>query len=187
MMSQWPVIIVMSPFFAGLIAAILGLYKKSLTLPTVIIGLIISVIAALKTASLVVANGPLRYKLAGWSYEKFPVGIEYNIDHLNITVLVMITVVALLVAIFSKHSIIKECPENLVSFYVLFSLLITGLTGITITDDAFNLYVMIEIAALSSYALIAFGKARAYLATFNYLIMGSIGACFYLLGVGYVF
>ena len=62
-----------------------------------------------------------------------------------------------------------------------------GLLGITITGDIFNLYVFMEIAALSSYALLAYGKKRATMASFNYLIMGTMGACLYLLGVGFVF
>ena len=66
-------------------------------------------------------------------------------------------------------------------------MLISGLVGITITGDAFNLYVLFEICALSSYALLAAGGKRAVLATFYYLLIGTIGACFYLIGVAYLF
>jgi len=62
-----------------------------------------------------------------------------------------------------------------------------GLLGMTVTGDAFNLYVLLEIASLASYALIALGEDGAPLASFNYVIMGTIGACFYLLGVGYLY
>ncbi len=62
-----------------------------------------------------------------------------------------------------------------------------GLLGMTVTGDAFNLYVLLEIASLASYALIAMGEDGAPLASFNYVIMGTIGACFYLLGVGYLY
>jgi NADH:ubiquinone oxidoreductase subunit 2 (subunit N) len=57
----------------------------------------------------------------------------------------------------------------------------------TITNDAFNLYVLLEISSLTSYALIAIGSKRAVLSAFNYVIMGTIGASFYLLGVGYLY
>ena len=66
-------------------------------------------------------------------------------------------------------------------------LLISGLVGITITGDAFNLYVLFEICALSSYSLLASGGRKTYLATFYYLLIGSIGALFYLIGVAYLF
>ena len=187
MSSQWPVLIVVAPLLFGLFAAIVGSFKKNWALPTIIVGLIISLWSAIQTAFIVAEKGQIIYKLAGWSSDRFPIGIEYMVDHLNAIVLIMITAVSLFVAIYSKHSVDKECPENKTAFYTLFSLLVTGLTGMTITGDAFNLYVMLEVSALSSYALIAFGRSRAYLATFNYVIMGSIGACFYLLGVGYVF
>ena len=52
---------------------------------------------------------------------------------------------------------------------------------------SFNLYVFLEIASLTAYALIAIGEDGAPLASFNYIIMGTIGACFYLLGVGYLY
>ena len=67
----------------------------------------------------------------------------------------------------------------------LYFLLFAGLVGITITGGV-NLYVF-EICALSSYSLLALGGRRAYLATFFYLLIGSIGACFYLIGIGYLF
>ena len=98
-----------------------------------------------------------------------------------------VAVVSFLVAIFSKHAVEKELPDRIAHYYTLFVLLVTGLLGMTITGDAFNLYVLVEIAALTSYALLAMGKGRAYMSTFNYVIMGTIGACFYLLGVGYLY
>ena len=70
----------------------------------------------------------------------------------------------------------------LVSFYRLL-----GLAGITLTGDAFNLYVLIEVAALTGYGLIALGSNRAAAATFTYVILGTIGASLYLLGVGYLY
>ena len=37
----------------------------------------------------------------------------------------------------------------------------TGLLGMTATGDAFNVFVFLEISSLSSYALIAMGRADA--------------------------
>jgi multicomponent Na+:H+ antiporter subunit D len=59
--------------------------------------------------------------------------------------------------------------------------------GIVVTGDAFNLYVLLEIAAITGYALLAMGEDRAPLASLNYVFMGTIGACFYLLGIGYLY
>nr|QNO53869.1 F(420)H(2) dehydrogenase subunit N [Methanosarcinales archaeon ANME-1 ERB6] len=73
------------------------------------------------------------------------------------------------------------------SFYVVFQLLVTGLCGIIVTGDIFNLYVFLEIASLAAYALIAAAGGRSLKASYNYVIMGSIGACFYLLGAGFLY
>jgi multicomponent Na+:H+ antiporter subunit D len=91
-------------------------------------------------------------------------------------------------AIYSKRSVEHEIAEKkLVSFYVIFQLLVTGLCGIAVTGDMFNLYVFLEIASLAAYALIASAGGRALKASYNYLIMGSIGACFFLLGIGFLY
>ena len=58
----------------------------------------------------------------------------------------------------------------------------------TLAGDAFNLYVLLEVASLTGYALVAMGRdRRAAMSAFNYIIMGTIGASFYLLGVGYLY
>lgn len=183
MSAQLPLLIVVIPLFTALFVTIFGWKNSKFSLPITIAGLSVSAYCSIITLINVVNIGPLQYKLGNWPP---PFGIEYAIDHLNAMVLAIISVVSLLTAIYSKEGIKKELPDNISSFYTLFLLLVTGLLGITITGDAFNLYVLLEIAALSSYALLAFGKGRAYISTFNYLIMGTIGACFYLIGVGYL-
>ena len=60
-------------------------------------------------------------------------------------------------------------------------LCLTGLLGVTITGDAFNIFVFLEISSLSTYVLIATGvrqDRRALTAAYNYLILGTIGATF---------
>ncbi len=81
----------------------------------------------------------------------------------------------------------RTFPKKLGPFYTLYVLQVTGLLGIVVTGDAFNLYVLLEIVALTGYALIAMGEDRAPLAALNYVYMGTIGACFYLLGIGYLY
>jgi multicomponent Na+:H+ antiporter subunit D len=129
-------------------------------------------------------SGTIHYRLGSWAP---PFGIEYVVDHLNAMMLVLISTIALVVAIYSKRSVEKELPEKAVYFYTLFLLQVTGFLGIVITGDLFNLYVFLEIAALSGYALIAVGEDGAPLATFRYIVLGTVGASFYLLGVGYIY
>ena len=183
-MSQLPILIVVVPLFAALAISFVGLVNRKLCLPLAVLAMAMSLTASAGTLYRVLGEGVIRYRLGGWPP---PFGIEYVIDHLNAMVLVLVSFVGLAAAVYSKRSIEEEMPEKIPQFYTLFVLLVTGLLGITITGDAFNLYVLLEIAALTSYALIAAGKGRAQLSSFNYLIMGTIGACFYLLGVGHLY
>jgi multicomponent Na+:H+ antiporter subunit D len=129
-------------------------------------------------------EGVIHYYVGSWLP---PWGIELVVDHLNAMMLVLITGSSLLVAIYSKRSLEAELPDKTVYFYTLFLLQVTGFAGIVITGDVFNLFVFLEIASLSGYALIASGEEGAPLAAFRYLILGTVGACFYLLGVGYLY
>jgi multicomponent Na+:H+ antiporter subunit D len=128
--------------------------------------------------------GVIRYRLGGWLP---PFGIEYVIDHLNAMMLILLSLISLVVAIYSKWSVEREIPEKVVYFYTMYLLQVTGFLGIVITGDLFNLYVFLEVSSLAGYALIAIGEDGAPMACFRYIVMGTIGACLYLLGVGYIY
>ncbi|MBM4330860.1 MAG: monovalent cation/H+ antiporter subunit D family protein [Deltaproteobacteria bacterium] len=143
-----------------------------------------SLVCALILLHGVLTQGTIHYHLGGWFP---PWGIEYVIDPLNGFIAVVVCATGFLVTLFSKESVEKELPDKKTRFYTIYLLLFTGLMGIVVTGDLFNLFVFLEIASLAAYALIAIGKDDAPLASFNYIIMGTIGAIFYLLGVGYLY
>jgi len=189
MTGQLPIIVILGPLLAAILAAFAGWFRPKLSHPLVVLGLAISFAAALKLVFIVADTGAQKYWLGGWGTKQSygVVGIQITVDTLNTLLLVAVSGIALLTALYAKRLVDTELAGRQRYFYALFSLLVAGLLGITITGDIFNLYVFMEIAALSSYALIAYGKGRAYMASFNYLIMGTVGACLYLLGVGFVF
>ncbi|MGH1440356.1 MAG: monovalent cation/H+ antiporter subunit D family protein [Cellvibrionaceae bacterium] len=129
----------------------------------------------------------IRYQLGGWMA---PTGIEYYIDSLNAALLMIISLISTLTLVYAKPTVEKEVakPRHYL-FYAGWLMCLTGLLGIVITGDAFNVFVFLEISSLSMYMLIALGKERrqALLAAFRYLIMGSIGASFILLGIGFLY
>ena len=131
----------------------------------------------------------ISYLWGGWTLDSFPrgVGIEFLADILGILITLVVLGVGLIVSFYSKLPVREETPGKEPLFYTLFLLQITGLAGICLTGDAFNLYVLIEVAALTGYGLIAMGSSRAAAATFNYVMLGTIGASLYLLGVGYIY
>jgi multicomponent Na+:H+ antiporter subunit D len=129
-------------------------------------------------------KGTIHYSLGGWPP---PFGIEYVVDHLNAMMLVLISGISLTVAVYSRRSVEVEVRGSAGYFFTLFLLQVSGFLGIVITGDLFNLYVFLEIASLAGYALIAVGEDGAPFACFRYILMGTIGACFYLLGIGYIY
>ncbi len=183
MAEHMSALIVIIPLLSALCITLFMVFKKNFSWHITVLALAGSTYCAIRVLFSVLKNGTQHYYMGNWQP---PFGIEYVVDHLNGLVLVMVSGISLLVAIYSKASIQKELSDKTIPYYTLFLLLVTGLLGITITGDVFNLYVLLEISALTSYALIALGQKRAYFSAFNYLILGSIGACFYLLGVGFL-
>ncbi|MBS1229362.1 MAG: dehydrogenase/oxidoreductase [Proteobacteria bacterium] len=134
----------------------------------------------------VAADGAISYHIGNWQP---PWGIEYRIDRLNSFVLVLVSGIAAVVLPYSRASVEREIPrESHYLFYAMLGLCFTGLLGITITGDAFNLFVFLEISSLSTYVLIALGRdRRALTASYQYLIMGSIGATFIVIAIGLLY
>jgi multicomponent Na+:H+ antiporter subunit D len=134
----------------------------------------------------VMTTGLISYELGGWDA---PWGIEYRIDKLNAFLLLIISGISTVVLIAAQSSISTEISKDKQTyFYVLYLLSLTGMLGIVATGDAFNVFVFLEISSLSAYALIAMGnKRQALWASYQYLIMGTIGATFILIGIGLLY
>jgi multicomponent Na+:H+ antiporter subunit D len=133
----------------------------------------------------VLTGDPISYRLGGW---KPPYGIEYRVDVFNAFVLMLVSVVGAVIMPFARRSVAFEVDEGRQAwFYCMYLLCLAGLLGIAITGDAFNAFVFLEISSLATYVLIAAGRdRRALLASYQYLIMGTIGATFYVIGVGFL-
>jgi multicomponent Na+:H+ antiporter subunit D len=130
--------------------------------------------------------GALSYMLGDWAA---PWGIEYRIDMVNAFLLVIVTTIGSLVIPYAHASVEAEvAAPRVYLFYCMYLLNLAGLLGIVMTGDVFNLFVFLEISSLSSYVLISLGKdRRALTAAYRYLVMGTIGATFYVIGVGLMY
>jgi len=182
--EQAPVLTILTPLIAAFLCPLLGQWKRGTAYFWTVAALFLCALFSVDTLFSVISGGTIHYHLGGWAP---PFGIEYVVDHLNAMMLVIISVISLVVAVYSYQSIQQELPGRAVFFYSVFLLQVAGFLGIVITGDLFNLYVFLEIASLAGYALIAIGEDGAPLATFRYIVMGTIGASFYLLGVGYIY
>ena len=130
--------------------------------------------------------GPISYSLGGW---QAPIGVEYRIDTLSAYLLMIVSAISCVVLLAARTSINREISERKhAPFYVLYMMCLAGMLGIIATGDVFNLFIFVEIAALSSYALIAMGQdRRALTASLSYLLVGTLGATFILIGIGLMY
>lgn len=128
----------------------------------------------------------ISYAMGGWPA---PFGIELSVDAFNSLLLVLTTGASTLALLGARTSIAGlMSPSREPLFYAAWLITLAGLCGIAITGDAFNVFVFMEISSLATYLLIAAGPSRrALTASFKYLIMGTAGATFYLIGVGMVY
>ncbi|MEJ2182418.1 MAG: monovalent cation/H+ antiporter subunit D family protein [Nitrospirota bacterium] len=186
LVEDFPVLVVVVPLVTAVLIPLLRLLRRDLGYWAALAASAASFVLSLFLLRGVLAHGRISYWLGGWQP---PWGIEYVVDYLNGFVLVVVSFIAVLVAFYCKKSIEAEIPSGRLGvFYSAFMLLVAGLLGIVITGDIFNLYVFIEISSLASYTLIASGRRNeALTASYNYLILGTIGATFILLGVGHLY
>ena len=131
-------------------------------------------------------GGPISYALGGFEP---PLGIEYRVDAPSAFLLVLVSIVGALVAVYAGRSVADEiAPERQGWFYTMYLMCMAGLLGMAITGDAFNAFVFMEVSSLAMYTLIALGQdRRALVAAFQYLVIGTVGATFYVVGVGFIF
>lgn len=134
----------------------------------------------------VAGDNTLVYHQGGWEE---PWGVAFMVDVFNALMAVLVSFVTMVAVFYARTSIVRELPAHRRSFfYTLILLCQTGLLGITVTHDIFNAFVFLEISSLASYGLVALARHRdAPLAAFRYLLIGSVGATFFLIGVGYLY
>lgn len=128
-------------------------------------------------------TGVIVYKVGGWIP---PIGIAMVMDGLTVFMLVTVNLVAFLISIYAIDYMERYTEKWI--FYCLFLLMVAGMNGVIISGDLFNLYVFLEIAAISSYALVAFGTEHEELeAAFKYAVMGALASSFILLGIVFLY
>jgi len=184
MISNLPIILYLVPFLAALVTAAVGWYIRGAA-RTIAVGAL-ALTAALGVVVLirVMTEGTLHTHLGGWAP---PMGIELVVDRLSGLMAVIIGVVGLLTVVGSMGQVIEELPGRETLYYSCILLVTAGMMGIVVTGDLFNLFVHLEVASLAAYALVAAGGRGAPRAAMAYLIIGSVGASLYLLGVGFLY
>jgi multicomponent Na+:H+ antiporter subunit D len=182
--SHWPALQVVVPMLAAPMVMLL----RGTMLPwlTALVTSFMAFAIAIFMAGMVLQGQVIVYEMGSWPA---PVGIELRIDALSALLLLIVTGASSITLLAARDSLTIDLePERHMLFYAAWLLALAGMLGILVAGDAFNIFVFMEIAALASYVLISAGSNRRALpAVFKYLIMGTIGATFYLIGVGLIY
>jgi len=186
MLTHGPAFLIALPLLVAALTAILP-FRKLAWWTTSLVTLIL-LLTAVALAQFELANGAKIYEMGGWAP---PHGISLSIDALSAPILVLIAAMAFITMIYAMPATLAEIePKKRAPYYAAFLLCMAGLLGMVVTGDAFNVFVFLEVSSISSYVLVALGASRdrrALVAAYNYLILGSIGATFFVIGLGFLY
>lgn len=186
--------IVLTPLVASLVMPFFGRGHKPWGLSTLTLWGVLAMTIALLLRFQGEPQAPdapqaiISYAIGNW---KIPWGIELRVDRLTVFLLLVIAMISAVVTFYARLSVAKTVPQELIRFfYSVWLLFIGALLGVVMSGDVFNVYVLIEVSALASYTLVAMGRyenRKALWGSINYLVLGTIGASFFLIGVGYLY
>ncbi len=196
LVAHAPALLVVIPMLAAPLAAFMpnGRLAWILTLLATGFSLVMAVVLLAQTRS-VDGGAIISYAMGGWGFGEGGydtiAGIEFRIDAVNSMVLFLVTGIGFLAAIFGWPSIQAEIrAAKRAMFFGAYLICFMGLCGVAATGDAFNLFVFLELSSIATYVLVALGASRdrrALPAAGNYLLMGTIGASFFVVGVGFLY
>lgn len=177
-MGDWLPLFILLPLGAAFLTPLLGRLLR--WLPDLLGNLVMLALAVLAVRCL---GQEGRVLLGAWPA---PLGIELHLDGLTALLLLIINGVGLMISLYSV-AYMRQYTSKL-RYYTLFLCMVAGLNGVVVSRDLFTLYVFVELASISSYALVAFGGDQEQLeASFKYLIQGSLATLVILLGIGLVY
>ncbi|RJX28842.1 MAG: monovalent cation/H+ antiporter subunit D family protein [Dethiobacter sp.] len=181
-----PFLLIILSLLPAFVMAIFARWKREVC-PYLAIGSIaFSFAVSCLLAFRVMGGETIHYHVSDWLP---PWGIEIFIDELAVMMLLLLTGCFLLITIFSIKALPKEIPPLATGwYYTLLLLTLTAMMGMVVTNDLFNMYVMVEVTGIGACALVvAKGEKLSTEATLRYLMLSSLGAGFFLFGIGFLY
>jgi len=184
-----PVSLVVSAFFMPVIFRWRRKWCEPVAISASLLSLVFSWLILLRVMSS--PEGAIQYFLGySWSGARHlptgePIGIVMRTDLFGAFVLLQITGLSFLAALYSKRYIPHLIPEEKVGlYYTLLLLFIAGMSGLALTGDFFNFYIFLELSGISSYALVAISTDKESTeAGLKYVVIGTMGSIFLLFGI----
>lgn len=185
MWAHLPILSVVLPLLCAPLAVLLGRRDYHAWVLVLVVNLITLLFATMMLFHTRGGN-VMHYALGGWSP---PWGIALRVDAMSALFVFLFAIVSVACVIAMRDSFAHELKgKRLCPIYAVLLISQAGFFGVVMTDDLFNIFVLLEMASLSGYALTAAsGKPKALLSAYRYLIMGTTGAVFLLLGIGYIY
>lgn len=172
------------PFFGALAAAASGIFRAGVPRKVALAALAAQTSVAAAALARCASGETLHAVMGGWSA---PLGIEWNLGLPAAVVVLLVSGLSFLALLGARDSSTEEHRGVEGPFHACALLLVAGLVGMLETADLFNFFVHLELSSLAAYALAGQGGSGAPRAALRYLVMGSFGASFYLLGVGHLY
>lgn len=191
-LTHSPALVMALPLLAAFLTPVVGRFNRKILgwFISVILGLTLGI--TILMAIQILTNGSMIYVFGGSdagltlpSGYTVPIRIIFHIDGMGIFMGLITAIVSFLAAIYSLSFMQKE--SGLEKYYALLLLLAAGMFGMEFTGDIFNFFVFLEIASISSVALIAFRSTfsgEPAEAGFKYMVVSSISALMVLFAVG---
>ena len=187
---SWIIAPVVLPLIAGLLCFLFNRKTFIIALTTALANLLVVCLLIYQLFTF----GTMRCYIGGW---KPPLGITLRSDGPALLMLLMTAVTGLAVTLYARgyfsHRIAipvrgKRHQHQQRYFWPLWMLLLTGLNGLFLAGDIFNLYVTLELIGISAASLAALsGKPASQRASFRYLLISLLGSLTYLLGVVFIY
>lgn len=183
---HFPILMITVPLLGAVLLPFLG-YLRGRWVPwAAALPLLSSSVLGILLIGRIPPDGCLGYHMGSWPP---PFGIEVRVDYAGLFLMLVVCGIATLSVVYSRRHIAREVTGGrLTAYYVLFLLMSGAMLGFVATGDIFNLFVFMEIMALSSYALVAVtGNRNAVRAAFKYVLMGAPSSIIVLLAIGLLY
>jgi len=175
-------IFIIIPLAAAFLISLVG-RKKDFWGPLLAVAATVAVFVLSLITFFQLGTGIRVYEMGGW---KMPFGIALALDAFGAFMLIIVALISLTSLLFSV-SYIRHLGSDW-KYYALFMILVSGMNGVLITGDLFNLFVFTEIALFAAYGLVAYGgRAHEFEAAFKYTVMASVSSSLILLAIAVVY
>ena len=184
MTEHLPALVFLAPFTAAVCMPLAGHRHPGRCRPIALFAVTLMAILSSVGLYAVLTTGEMRYSVSGWAP---PIGIEWVADPASALMVTTASFLALACLLYSGSTDGSELGGRRIPYYAMLLLLASGVVGASYAGDLFNIFVFIEVVSLAGYALVAMQGGRALVSAYRYLIVGTLGTTFYLLGVVYFY